>query len=265
MSYSPTAPLRRAAVALAAMAACAGAYAANTFTFDPAAAGLAGTSFTADNVLISDYSTVTFDGSGGFTETGFLPITNFQLGGTLVTADGLNSTYGLYVSYTASGTTTAGDPTTTPTIATFTDLTYTLYGYNGPAATFGFAADNTPTETASGEVTLATGDLISGYGFTLPAPGTTGGFSAGANMAVTFNTVLDGFFVSPSPFYDQASAIFGHTPNQVVAFDGGFRVEQGGGPLNFNVAPAIPEPETYMLMLAGLAAVGFIGRRRRAD
>jgi len=77
--------------------------------------------------------------------------------------------------------------------------------------------------------------------------------------------VLSGFFVSPSPFYDQASAIFGHTPNQVVAFDGGFRVEQGGGPLNFNFAPAIPEPETYMLMLAGLAAVGFIGRRRRAD
>lgn len=262
MSFSPSAPLRRAAVALAAMAVCAGAQAANSFTFDPSAAGLTGTSFTADNVLISDYSTVTFDGSGGFTETGFLPITSFQLGGTAVTADGLNSTYGMYVSYTASGTTTSEDPLTTPTIATFQTLTYTLYGYNGTAATFGFAADNTPTETASGEVVLATGDLLSGYGFTLPAPG-TGGFSAGANMAVTFNTVASGFFVGPTPFYTQANAIFGHTPNQVVAFDGGFRVEQGGGPLNF--AAPIPEPETYMLMLAGLAAVGFIGRRRRAD
>ena len=30
-----------------------------------------------------------------------------------------------------------------------------------------------------------------------------------------------------------------------------------------NAVPAIPEPETYALMLAGLAAVGFVARRRR--
>jgi hypothetical protein len=32
---------------------------------------------------------------------------------------------------------------------------------------------------------------------------------------------------------------------------------------NFSVTAPVPEPETYALMLAGLAAVGFIGRRRR--
>lgn len=32
---------------------------------------------------------------------------------------------------------------------------------------------------------------------------------------------------------------------------------------NFSLTPAIPEPETYALMMAGLAAVAFIGRRRR--
>jgi PEP-CTERM motif len=36
---------------------------------------------------------------------------------------------------------------------------------------------------------------------------------------------------------------------------------QYGGEL----VPGIPEPQTYALMLAGLAAVGFMARRRRAD
>ena len=31
---------------------------------------------------------------------------------------------------------------------------------------------------------------------------------------------------------------------------------------NFSVT-AVPEPETYALMLAGFAALGFMGRRRR--
>ena len=32
---------------------------------------------------------------------------------------------------------------------------------------------------------------------------------------------------------------------------------------NFSIVAAVPEPETYVLMLAGLGAVGFMNRRRR--
>jgi hypothetical protein len=47
-----------------------------------------------------------------------------------------------------------------------------------------------------------------------------------------------------------------------VLFAGG-DVGNGHGSLLSQTIPAIPEPETYAMMLAGLGLLGFVARRRR--
>ena len=90
MKHPTTSPrfpfLSQATVAVALVAACASASALPQFTFDPAAAGLLGTNITADNILVSSFMTVSVDPSGNFTQSGYLPITGFQLGDTDGTA-----------------------------------------------------------------------------------------------------------------------------------------------------------------------------------
>jgi hypothetical protein len=48
-----------------------------------------------------------------------------------------------------------------------------------------------------------------------------------------------------------------------AAYDGTFNFDYAAGTLTYTVA-AIPEPDTYAMMLGGLAAAGFLIRRRRA-
>src|SRR5215510_2914826 len=89
-------------VAMALAFAYAGAW-ADTFTFIPSAVGLTGAAVTADNILLSDFSNVTFTGATTFSDRGFLSITGLQLGGSNVTAGGLNSTYSLYFQFSGTG------------------------------------------------------------------------------------------------------------------------------------------------------------------
>jgi hypothetical protein len=51
-------------------------------------------------------------------------------------------------------------------------------------------------------------------------------------------------------------------PHLKVLFAGG-DVGNGHGSLLSQTIPAIPEPETYAMMLAGLGLLGFVARRRR--
>ena len=260
---------RWALTAVALACGSASAWALPVFTFNPAGAStaLAGAATTADNIIVSDFSHVTVNPiTGAFTESGFLSVQSFQLVGAVAASPGLNSTYGLYLSFTGTGQQTPGDLLTSFTNGTFTSLDYTLWGYNGPTASFGFDASNNPTTSAVGSVALATGSLIQGSVNTAPAFGSSGpSFVPSANATVTFETAMSeaGFFVDPSPFYDLSFAAFTNTVSQVeVISPNEFRIRQGGGAFNFGVSP-IPEPETYALMLAGLGVVGFMARRRK--
>jgi len=159
------------------------------FVWNPAAVGLAGTQFRADNLIVSDFATIAINGSA-FSESGFLSVSSFQLDGKDIIAPGLNDTYSLYFQFSGAGT--VNGP--------FSSLNYSLFGVNGvPSYGPGGAISASP-----GAVQLASGSLISGGTGTinnLPGAAAAVSFLASANS---------GFFVTPNAagFYNTALTSF---------------------------------------------------------
>ena len=121
--------------------------------------------------------------------------------------------------------------------------------------------DNTPISIANG---VPGGIFQDVYSFSIVNPGSlSGGIISGDILGLTV-TLQDATFAvvgsdaSPGSFTfgglaagSYALNVLGYVPGPAGAYDGGF------------LATTVPEPGTYAMLLAGLAAVGFVASRRR--
>lgn len=121
-------------------------------------------------------------------------------------------------------------------------LTFDLTGFDASSASFTgrWAADNNGTVLLNGHV-ISTLSAEKGF-LDWTAFTATTGFVAGIN---TLEFVVNNIATAGGNYTGVRAEFLNSNVNQTV------------------VTPAIPEPQTYALFLAGLGALGFMARRRR--
>lgn len=172
------------------------AHADGIFSWNPNAVKLSGKKFSADTILLGDYSQVLMPGNGTFTDAGYLPIEGFLLNNRPVMAPGFNDTsrhgWGAYVWFGSHGTVGPSSDGKS-LIATYTALNYQIVGYNG-------FADFHASQPLAGirDVTmLEQGSLIHGQLSVLYVTGLIAG-----EVSASINEVKPQFVVGPLSGFD---------------------------------------------------------------
>jgi hypothetical protein len=135
-------------------------------------------------------------------------------------------------------------PTVTPSGSSFSDVvlgSFTL----------------TQASDVTGSVLAAT-TISFGNGFTVPLQSVSFSF-AGLNGVTDLDASATGFH-----FANLAAGTYQLLASGSLS-GAGFGGAVFSTTVNVAAAAAVPEPATYALMLAGIAAIGFVARRRRND
>jgi len=219
------------------------------FNVDPTAIGEAQASFEAVVVNFNYEATVGQTAGGVFTESGLATFSTFNnpFNTPLSASDtGLNLAggYNLYATFDATGTAAAAPGGGLNGVFNSFDISF-FADPDRNTTTLG----TTPGGSMGDDVLVATGTLLNGGFHVFP------GLAQG-DFAVTVDANSVGGFFSGIPILELTGVntrITGVGPGE---FTNGSIIGSGN-------VQAIPEPETYALMLAGLGALGFVARRRR--
>lgn len=233
-----------------------------TFDWNPQGVGLQGGAFTANSMQLSDFGQIMLNPlTGEFSETGYLPILGFSLNGHPVNPSGFNAAagdgWGAYLFYEATGVQSL---TANGIVASYSSLSYTLYGFNG-LATYGLNGMGAAFESGGTQLTaLAKGGLVGGEVDLLPTAFVgmiPVQFAAEGTIDLTVGDVPSKF---SSQSFDAFNVMVVHQAGQIFPISGTL-IEANGGSSSSGVLTAIPEPGSGLL-LAGFIPVWWMRRRR---